>query len=327
MPVASGQQAEAVFIINTLAPIIVVTALGAVLRRTGFISAELTAGLNKVTFFVGMPCLLFVKIATASFEAGPSVRIALTTVGVMAGVLIVTDLVQRMLSVAGPVRGAVSQASFRSNCVYIGLVVLLYALEGRGDVGVSGSKVERSATLALGVIIPFLSIGSVLVLVQTEGASRIETLRSSLRSVVTNPFVLACVAATPFSLFDWTLPAFLTRSCEALGRMALPAALLGIGASLRWEPVRRHLGRSLMVTAIKLAIMPLLGWAVIHLADIPDDEAFAIMIFLTCPTAVSAYVMADQMRADAELTAAIIVTTTVLAVIPLTAVLALYSGV
>jgi predicted permease len=309
-------------IIDTLAPIIIVIAIGAILRASGFITAELTRGLNKLVFWVGMPALLFVKIATVAFEPGPPVRIAAATMGVMVLVALVVDLAQRLLRTPGPIRGAVSQASFRSNCVYIGLVVLLFALEGQPGV----AAIERSATLALGAIIPFLSIASVLVLIQHDGGgSRGQALRATLRSVGTNPFVIACLAALPFSLWAVPLPDFLTRSCQALGRMALPVALLGIGASLRWEPVRRHLGRSVLVALLKLAVMPALGLAAVLAFGIPDDEAFVILVFLACPTAVTAYVMAEQMDADAELSAAAIVLTTVLAVIPLSLLLAIYA--
>jgi len=247
------------------------------------------------------------------------VRVAAVTIGACFVVGLVVDVAQRLLRTPGPVRGAVSQASFRCNCVYIGLVVILYAVEGSP----LAPGIERNMTLALGLIIPYLSISSVVVLVQQdESGSRWAALGKTVRGVVTNPFVIACALATPFSLLDVQLPGFVTRSGEALGRMALPTALLGIGASLRWEPVKRHLGRAALVAVLKLAAMPLLAWAAVRVVDLPPDEAFVILVFTACPTAVTAYVMADQMDADAELSAAAIVLTTVVSVVPLSLILA-----
>ncbi|MDA3959146.1 MAG: AEC family transporter [Planctomycetota bacterium] len=301
-------------LIDTLAPIIIVIAIGVVLRARGFISAELTRGLNKLTFWVGMPALLFVKIATAEFAPGPPLRVAGVTIAAMLVVAVLTDVVQRVLKTPSPVRGAVSQASFRSNCVYIGLVVILYALEASPALGLA----ERTATLALGGIIPFLAISSVVVLIQhEEGASPVAAVRKTVVSAVTNPFVIACALATPFSLFDWPLPGFFTRSCDALGRMALPLALLGIGASLQLEPVKRHAVRASVVTLLKLALLPAVAYGVARSFALGPVELFIVMVFCACPTAVTAYVMAEQMDADAELSAASIVLSTAASVVSL----------
>ena len=52
-------------VLDTLAPVFAVIALGAALRRTGFVSDELLRGLNRVVYWVALPALLFGKIATA----------------------------------------------------------------------------------------------------------------------------------------------------------------------------------------------------------------------------------------------------------------------
>ena len=55
-------------IINTLLPVFLIIALGALLRKTKFVSAEFVAGLNRLVYWVALPCLLFYKLATASYD-------------------------------------------------------------------------------------------------------------------------------------------------------------------------------------------------------------------------------------------------------------------
>ena len=53
------------YVINTLAPVFLVIALGALLRRSGLLSADLVGGITRLAYWVGLPALLFYKIATA----------------------------------------------------------------------------------------------------------------------------------------------------------------------------------------------------------------------------------------------------------------------
>lgn len=55
-------------IVNTLIPVFCIIALGAVLRKMRFMSADFVRGLNKLTYWVGLACLLFYTIADVSYN-------------------------------------------------------------------------------------------------------------------------------------------------------------------------------------------------------------------------------------------------------------------
>ena len=59
---------------NSLLPIILVIALGVILRSTGFLSKETFDGMNKLCYWVALPVLLFHKVSSVAIEGGPAMR-------------------------------------------------------------------------------------------------------------------------------------------------------------------------------------------------------------------------------------------------------------
>ena len=76
------------YILNALAPVFLVIALGAVLQRARFVSDEVFVGMSRLAYWVGMPCLLIHKIAGASFDgAGSFDTFWLVFIGMIAGMI------------------------------------------------------------------------------------------------------------------------------------------------------------------------------------------------------------------------------------------------
>ena len=54
-------------ILNILAPVFLLIALGAVLQKTAFVPADFLKEANRVTYWLGLPALLFTQLA-GSFQ-------------------------------------------------------------------------------------------------------------------------------------------------------------------------------------------------------------------------------------------------------------------
>jgi predicted permease len=68
-------------------------------------------------------------------------------------------------------------------------------------------------------------------------------------------------------------------------------------------------------------VAPLAGWALGRLAGLSGLEMSVILILLACPTAVATYVLADQLAGDTQLSAGVIVASTLLSFVSLFVVL------
>ena len=308
----------------TLAPIFLMVLLGWGMHHSKRLPEGFFAGLNTLTFYVGLPALLLVGIATAPIEPGPALRIFYVLLAATTVVTIAAYLVARGMRLPPATTAAFVQAGMRGNLAYIGLPVVFYALE---SVSSDTSSMQSAAMLALAPSVPLYNIACVVIL--AHGASRSNGVRPSVLDVagkvLRNPLLIACILGLFLSLTGIGLPLTLQRTFRPLGQMALPLALFSIGASFaQSENVLARLGAATWVSAVlKVVLTPLLGYACIRLFGLSNLEGLVALIFLACPTAVSGYVMAEQMGADAELAGSAILVSTLLAIPALAIVLSI----
>jgi predicted permease len=94
--------------------------------------------------------------------------------------------------------------------------------------------------------------------------------------------------------------------------LALPTALLLIGASLSFRVMRDHISAVMGAVLIKLMLLPGLGLALYRLFDVPPADYLPGLILLASPTATIAYVMAKEMRGDTDFAVAAISASTLI---------------
>lgn len=304
-------------VINILAPVFLVIALGWVLSRGGFLSADALQALNRLTYFIGLPCVLFRGIARARPEleavAGLlTVAMAATLLGMLAA-----WLVALWLRLPASSRGAFLQGSFRGNLVFIGLPVVLYAFAG-GDEGI-----EATALLLFGPLVVLYNVLAVSLLLYYGDGAQQGMLRVALRGMLTNPILLACLGGLIVSLSGLALPQVADRTLAALGQMALPLALICIGGSLYTTRLQGGIGPALAASLVKVGLLPLIGLPLALWMELPAEHTRMVLLLLACPTAAASYVLVSQLRGDSALASSIIVLSSLLAVPALAVVLAI----
>jgi malate permease and related proteins len=310
-------------IINTLVPVFCIIAIGAGLRRIGFMSAEFQRDLTQAAYWVGLPALLLVKIAEAPqlSEAGPALIILLV------GALVLTGLgaaVCWLLKLDGWRWGTFIQASFRGNTAFIGLPVVIYAFAD--SPGTIAERAESIAVLTLGPLIILYNILSVLVLL----LSRHRVTRAGLlkvgKGLITNPLLIACVAGGLLAEFKVDLPESLSRTCLTLGQFALPAALLSIGGTLVTTKLGHNLTRASVAMVLKTVAGPALALLGAWLLGADAEQTAVAAIMMGVPTAVASFVLADQFEGDVPLAASTVVISTIASAATLAGVLAIVAG-
>lgn len=150
-----------------------------------------------------------------------------------------------------------------------------------------------------------------------------QRLRELVTRLATNPLILSCVAGLIVLGFGWKLPQPIRQTCETLGDMTTPLALLGIGAALTFKTLRSYWARATLSAGIKVFAAPLIGLLLARWLALSTAELRMALIFLACPSATVTYIMAQQMGADDGLAANIVVLSTLLALPSLAVVLTL----
>jgi hypothetical protein len=111
------------------------------------------------------------------------------------------------------------------------------------------------------------------------------------------------------------VPLVLGRCLDILSDLALPLALLIIGASLSFETVQSRLMTILSIGVMKLILLPGIGYLLYRICGVAVDAYLPGIILLASPTATVTYVMAKEMKGDSELAVATISASTLLSAI------------
>ncbi len=140
-------------------------------------------------------------------------------------------------------------------------------------------------------------------------------MRTFLGRIGANPVIVSALAAIVITAAGVPVPLVVDRSLQILGGLALPMALLIIGASLSVRVVRDCLGAVAGTCLLKLLLLPALGVGLFRLAGQAPVDYVPALILLASPTATIAYVMAREMDADADFAVAAISATTLLSAV------------
>jgi predicted permease len=309
-----------VHILNILAPVFLLIATGALLQRTAFVSPDFLKEANRVTYWLGLPALLFSQLA-ASFHRTGGAGLML---GVMFGATVLLMaagyLAGWLLRVPGAALGTFVQGGFRGNLAFVGLPII-YSLPDAPLAG--GLSVRTAAIVTVAPMMVFYNTAGVVVLLASQHTLSWRMLRPFLRQLATTPPLLATFAGMGFAMAGWTLPSAVDKTFTALGEMALPLGLLGVGGSLvtvkLGDSWRRPLGSAL----VKTLVSPLFGWAVGRALGLGALELKLVLILMACPTAVVSYAVALELKGDEALASGAIVLSVLTSVVALAAVLAM----
>ncbi|MBB5347769.1 AEC family transporter [Desulfoprunum benzoelyticum] len=299
-------------------PVFLVIGLGFGLKMAQLVDDSFLYQLNRLVYFLALPALLFHEIARADFSTSFN---GLLLAGMLAAVLLTFFLAYGFAAWRGyppEARGSFCQGTFRGNIAYIGLAIVFNAYGGEG---------LAAAGILLGFLVPFYNFFGILALLlphRQQGRNLGPWFW--IRQIGGNPLIISSFAGILWSFLDIPLPQVIERSLHIVAGMALPLALLAIGGSFSLQRLRGDISKSLIATAIKLIWLPLITAGILLVFGIRGRELAIGVIFAATPTATVAYIMAQQMRGDAELSGSIIMLSTLLSLITYTLALVLLEG-
>ncbi|RMF59364.1 MAG: AEC family transporter [Calditrichaeota bacterium] len=302
-------------IVDSLLPVFAIIALGAALARTGFFTGEILNSLTRLAYWVGLPCFLFQKIATATYAGGPILQIFKVMVLATAGSAVVGFLIAVFSRLPRRSVGTFVQATFRGNLAFIGLPVVVYSTSGLWG---NHASPETMAVLAIAPMVPIYNASSVLILLSSQHPLKLRDLKALGVQILSNPLLISSVAGVGASLLGLALPGPLSRTLDLVGQMSLPLALLSIGGTLALIQTRGRLLHSFAAALVKVGVTPLLGFFLASLFGLGLTATRVALIYLACPTAASSFILADQLKGDSALAASAVLTSTLLSVGSLT---------
>lgn len=308
-----------VLILNTLAPVFLLIALGAALQRSAFVSANFLKEANRITYWLGLPALLFSELA-GSFHQAEGAKLMLGTMLIAtAGAILVGYVLAWALRVPGAAIGTFVQGGFRGNLAFVGLPIL-YALPDTPVIA-GGLSVRAAAIITIAPMMVIYNIVGVIVLLLSQHRFGFAMVLPFVRQLATTPPLLATIAGVAFAVLGWPLPLAVDKAFTSLGQMALPLGLLGVGGSLITVKFGGAWRTPFASALVKTAISPALGVLIGRWLGLGTMELRLVLIFLACPTAVISYTMAIELKGDETIASGTIVLSVLMSVLALAVIL------
>jgi predicted permease len=280
-----------------LLPDLTLIAIGLALNRTFFREAAAWQAIEKLTYFILFPALLFSTVSRTPIVAAEATPVLAAALGAALVGMVLGYAAKPLLRPDPTQFASAVQCAFRFNSY----VFLALSHRLAGDAGLA------LAALIIGVAVPPINVAAVWPLARNAGGP-------VLGELVRNPLLVATVAGLACNLSGLSLPDLAQTSLQRLGSASLVLGLLSVGAGLRFgesvsqDPARRASARKLIVwiSLVKLAAMPLAALVLVRLLSLEPLPAQIVLAFAALPTAPASYILASRMGGDGALVAVII---------------------
>lgn len=284
---------------QTVMPLLIMMAVGFLLRHIKLVSKDVFLVINRIVFYVGLPCLIFHNLIKEQNADNADWGVVLLCVGGIIILFALSWLITLHLIKDPRRRGAISQASIRSNDSIFALTVAATIL-GEGNFGMTIFTSALSATA--------LNLMSIITLEMNRGGKF--KFLPFLKHVVTNPVIIAVAAGYLFRMTGWTLPAFLLKPINHFSNMVPPLGFLTLGGILSFHSIKENQKAITGIVLTKLILVPLIMVSIALALGFRGDRLLTVLLIFAAPTAMASYPMAAALGSDSELAGEAVAVTT-----------------
>jgi predicted permease len=277
----------------SILPVFLIILLGVAIRHYQWLPDAFFPSIEKFSYNIAFPALLFAGTARLSFAGGQVGELALATLLSMLGAR----------GLPGTSRSSMVQGAMRPN-TYFGLAVSALFFE---------PKAASLVMLSLALCLPVVNVVSIIALSWWSGSQA--DYAKVARTLASNPIILSTLAGMLVSVSGLAVPLPLMNTLDILGKAALCLGLICVGSGLVFSLRGLRPAALAWTSLLKLVALPLVAAKVCVLFGVSGPVALAATFYCALPTAPNAYIMAKQMGGDARLMAALITVQTLLAAI------------
>lgn len=278
-------------VLSGIVPVFLLIGLGVLAKRLGWAGDVFVRDLNRVIFWFAIPALLLRLLGRAELVA--------VDAGMMIGAVVAataaTGLVALLYALARrekPARlGVIVQAAVRGNLVFVGFPVILAA---------GGEPALTLAAVTAAVLIPFQNLLAVAALLRAGDHSGL----GAFKAAVLNPVVLGVAGGLAWNWIGWAPWTWLDNFLHLLGNIAMPGALLALGAQMGARALRKSTEAVAVSTVLKLALAPAIGFMLMIFLQVDGIPRLVGILLLASPTAIASTAVAQEMGGDLDLAGA-----------------------
>ena len=281
----------------SLIPIFTILTMGFFAARTGLFPHQFIKPASRLVFYLGIPFLVFQATVKSPITDGMILIPGLIGAATVLIQALLAIILARVFIKSPPTpkirRVSWVCSQFHGNMGIMGLAVVYYSL---------GEQWLGAGALVMGLIMLVHTFTAIMILSfwGDHGGEAV----GGWTSIFKNPIMIGVAAGLLYAFSGLPLPGVAERTINILSNMALPLALLIIGAELSlWRP-SQGTRDIITVSFMKMMVMPAIGLGVLYLFGFSGAEAAVTMVMLAAPCATASVILAQQMGGDPVFAAA-----------------------
>ena len=287
--------------VETIMAIIVMIAIGYLLRKIGILDSEDSQTLNKIVINLSIPSLIFLAMYTAD----------LSNIKSLAPIPFICILI-------GTISGIIGYLFAKANgysCKRLWSIIITSSMVNSGFLGypvilsVFGTQgLIRAIFYDMGSIMLFIGFGILFMLIFKSKSSDI------INRAFLFPPLWGVLFGIIFNLLNIEIGLF-KNIIEFLSGAAIPLIMISLGLSLQARDVKGYLGAASFVSIVRLVFAPLIALVLVYLMGIGGLERSVIIVEAAMPSAMLSLVLAINYDLDVDAVVASIFLTTVFSMV------------
>lgn len=293
-------------------PIFFITLIGSIIKRKWLTSDEFWHGLEKLSFYLLFPAVLFEHISKIDLVSLEVLKLVLA--------LIISTLLISVGLVFYQVKKSYDRIQFTSvfqgatrynNYIFFALGSALFGDEGLTIVATISPYMivltNLTSVIAFAYYIPK----------RASGISRKASFLLIGKSIISNPLIIASIIGFVFNYFQVALNPGIKNTIQSLADSALAIGIIIVGASLKFKIEQEHIRQIFFTSSIKLILMPITTFIILWFMSISGTARSVGVLYSCLPCASTSYILSRQLGGDPETMSSIITFTTIFSILSL----------
>ncbi len=276
--------------IGAVLPMFLQMLVGVYVKKARLLNEVELNHVNRMAFRVFFFFMMFYNIYTTNIETAFRPGLMLFGGLGLLGVVLVATLFTCTIEKDNRRRGAMIQAMFRSNFVFMGIPLIMNTF---------GDDMIAIPTMMIAIIVPLYNIISVIILETFRGGSF--NVAHIILGVFKNPMIQGALLGAILLIAGVKIPAPFLKPIQQIAAATTPLALIILGASFKAGTFHHHLRQLVIAVSAKLIVVPAVMIGLAVFLGFRGIELVTILGIFATPCAVAGFAMAQQMNSDAEL--------------------------
>lgn len=288
----------------TILSIILMIAIGYVLKRIDFLSDDDVPTLNNIVIYILLPCMIFSALYSADLSLLPKL-------GTLPFIILASSFITGIISYFILKRLKLPDIQLWS--VLVTVMIANTAFMGYPiNLGIYGHEgFLRAIFCDIATLITFLLLSFVLVL--KFGGS----VRTAVKKIVFFPSLWAIVLGIILNLLNIPIGPVLDNTIRYLGDGAIPLIMLSLGISIDLAGIKRSKAMIIFTSIMKLAFFPLMAFLIVSFLGFSGLDFKVSIIEAAMPSGMMSLILAISYKLDYELTSDCILINTVISLVTL----------